>query len=266
MRRICFQILLMGFCLVICGPAFSEPSNDGVDHSQGLYAASSIDPFQDENLDFLDEEEEADTPTPQVADPLENWNRAMFEFNDRLYFWVLKPVSLGYRNVVPEMARVGIKNFFYNLGGPIRIVNCFLQGKMESTANEMARFVYNTTFGVLGFGNPAKDNPELNPPEEDMGQTLAVYGIGDGFFVIWPFLGPSTLRDTAGMFADGFMDPLYHLDDTAASVGAKAVDLINSTSFRIGDYESLKSSAIEPYQAFKNVYMQYRTKRINEPH
>ena len=223
---------------------------------------AATDPFEDENLDFLDEETEGDAPAIQVADPLEPWNRAMFEFNDRMYFWVMKPLAQGYRTVMPETARIGIQNFFHNLGSPIRIVNCFLQGQMESCANEMARFVYNTTFGVLGVGNPARHNPALNPRDEDMGQTLALYGIGDGFFIVWPFIGPSTLRDSAGTVTDGFLSPIYYLDDVPASIAAKGTDTINSLSFRIGDYESLKSSALEPYQAMKNFYLQYRFKRI----
>ncbi|MFZ3044739.1 MAG: VacJ family lipoprotein [Desulfatirhabdiaceae bacterium] len=263
MHRIFFHLMIVCLWLVSANPAWSASLDGTAGNSKELPAASQMDPYQDDNLDFLDEEMD-DKPSPRVADPLESWNRAMFEFNDRLYFWVMKPVSLGYRNIVPEIVRIGVQNFFSNLAGPIRIVNCFLQGKMESSANEMARFVYNTTFGVLGFGNPAKDNPALNPSPEDMGQTLAVFGLGDGFFIIWPFLGPSTLRDTAGMCVDGFMDPIWYIDDTAASVGIKGVDMINSTSFRIGDYEAFKDSAIEPYQSFKNVYMQFREKRISD--
>jgi phospholipid-binding lipoprotein MlaA len=265
MHRFFFHLMVVCLWLVSANSAWSASLDRNAGNSKELPAASQMDPYQDDNLDFLDEEID-EKPSPRVADPLEPWNRAMFEFNDRFYFWVLKPVSLGYRNIVPEIVRIGVQNFFTNLAGPIRIVNCFLQGKMESSANEMARFVYNTTFGVLGFGNPAKDNPALNPSPEDMGQTLAVFGLGDGFFIIWPFLGPSTLRDTVGMGVDGFMNPIYYIDDAAASVGIKAVDIVNSTSFRIGDYEALKDSAIEPYQSFKNVYMQFREKRINDQH
>ncbi len=227
-------------------------------------AAAIPDAFHDESLDFLDEEEAEEQPAPSVPDPLEGWNRAMFEFNDRLYFWVLKPVAQGYKAVVPETVRVGVKNFFTNLGGPGRIVNCFLQGKMEDMANEMAGFLYNSTFGILGLMDLAKNNPELKTPSEDMGQTLAVYGIDDGFFIIWPVLGPSTLRDTVGMVSDGFLYPMYYVYDWEVRAGGKALEVVNATSFRIGDYESLKESAIEPYLSFKNFYLQYRQKRIQD--
>lgn len=227
------------------------------------FAAQSKDPFQNDNLDFLEEEEKA-PPAPSIADPLEPWNRAMFQFNDKLYFWVLKPVAQGYKAVTPDPVREGIRNFFHNLAGPLRIVNCFLQGKMAASADEMARFVYNSTFGIAGFLDLAKEHPKLNPPEEDFGQTLGVMGLGHGFFITWPVLGPSSLRDTFGKGGDWFLTPMTYVDDTWTQIGVDALDTINQTSFRLGDYEALKSAAINPYVSFRNAYIQYREKQLND--
>ncbi len=199
-----------------------------------------------------------------VADPLEWFNRAMFHFTDKLYFWVLKPVALGYRAVTPKTMRTGVDNFFTNLGAPIRLVNCILQGKTESAEAELAKFLYNSTIGVLGFGNPAKNHPKLNPDPEDFGQTLATYGIGDGFYIFWPFLGPSTLRDSVGRAGDYFLTPINYVDPTELSIAMSAYDRVNTTSLRIGDYESLKKAALDPYEALRNGYIQLRQSRIKK--
>jgi len=199
-----------------------------------------------------------------VADPIEPWNRAMFLFNDKFYFWVMKPLAKGYRAVVPRPARSGVQNFFNNLTTPVRIVSCLLQGKGNAAGFEFSRFLINTTFGVFGFGNPSKKFPELNPPEEDLGQTLGSYGIGDGFYIIWPFLGPSTLRDSAGMLGDYFLNPVGYVKPPEASIGLTGYEALNKTSFRIGDYESLKDAALSPYEAFRDAYIQHRKKKITE--
>jgi phospholipid-binding lipoprotein MlaA len=197
-----------------------------------------------------------------VADPLEPFNRAMFVFNDKLYFWVLKPVAQGYRAVVPRPARTGVRNFFTNIGAPVRIVNNILQGKGQAAEAELARFLYNTTVGVLGFGNPARHNPGLNPDSADLGQTLGRYGIGDGFYIVWPVLGPSTLRDSVGRFGDGWLYPSNYIEPVEGAVAAYALDSINATSFRIGDYESLKAAALDPYQSLRDAYIQLRQAKI----
>lgn len=218
--------------------------------------------FEDD-LDNWDKEEESED-IASVADPLEWFNRAMFHFNDKFYFWILKPVALGYRAVTPQKMRIGVDNFFTNLGAPIRLVNCILQGKAESAEAELAKFLYNSTIGVLGFGNPAKKHPKLNPDPEDFGQTLATYGIGDGFYIIWPILGPKTLRDSVGLVGDHFLSPPNHVDPTELSIAMDAYDRMNATSLRIGDYEALKKAALDPYEALRNGYIQLRQSHIKK--
>ncbi len=200
----------------------------------------------------------------EIADPLYYWNKGMYHFNDKFYFWLLKPVARAYRWAVPELARTGVRNFFYNLRFPIRFLNCILQAKGTTAGNEFCRFFMNTTVGVLGFGNPAEKCPDLNPPPEDFGQTLGAWCIGNGFYIVWPFLGSSTARDSAGLLGDYFLDPVTYVKPFEASLGIMAYDVVSETSFRIGDYESFKEAAIDPYVAIRDAYVQNRKKKVED--
>jgi len=230
-----------------------------------------FDPFDDDMENAYGDEDEM---LQTVADPFVGLNRAMFVFNDRLYFWVLKPVAKGYRVVVPTPVRISIKNFFFNLLTPVRLVNCLLQGKGKAAGGELGRFFINTTVGMLGFYDPAQIYPELNPPREDLGQTLGYWSIDNGFYIVWPFVGPSTLRDTVGLVGDWALNPvsfmqLISLDAGALTSGttnvvAFSVRVVNDTSFRIGDYEALRNAALDPYEAFRNAYIQNRLSKIAE--
>ena len=273
LKHLTFVLLILAFSSVGCAHRHvANPSSTSPDpsfHDNKESTLSTLDQtswnhreVEDGNLDFFDEETEEEVV--QVVDPLSPWNRAMFHLNDKLYFWVLKPLSRGYRAVIPTPVRSGVKNFFHNLTMPIRMVSCILQGKGRAASAELSRFLINSTVGVLGFGNPAKRWPELNPSEEDLGQTLATYGIGNGFYIVWPFLGPSTLRDSVGMIGDWFLNPVSYVHATEAYLEIWAIDTVNETSFRIGDYESLKEAAIDPYVAFRNAYIQYRKKKVEE--
>ncbi len=155
---------------------------------------------------------ESDDRQEMIADPLEPINRVFFHFNDKLYFWVLKPAASGYKAVVHQEIRVGVRNFFSNLVTPVRFVNCLLQANFKGAGTETARFALNTTFGVAGFFDLAKDQFNLKKKEEDFGQTLGVWGLGPAFYINWPILGPSSLRDTFGFAGDMFLDPLTYLD------------------------------------------------------
>jgi phospholipid-binding lipoprotein MlaA len=218
----------------------------------------------DDNDDFDLLEEEYAEQMVEVSDPLEPFNRVMFNVNDTLYYWVVKPGSEIYAGVVPEPARVGIYNFFNNLTTPARLVNCLLQGKGEGADTELRRFAINSTCGILGFGDPALDEYGLEPVQEDLGQTLAVYGFGDGFYLVLPFLGPSNSRDSIGRLGDWFLNPVSYVEPTEASYGITAVRFTNSSSLRLGEYDSFKSMTIEPYIAMRRSYAQYRAKQIEE--
>lgn len=235
-----------------------------------LMAAPDISMAQDgddvpDELEFLMAETGDDVADDgsEVTDPIAPWNKAMHHFNDRLYFWFLKPVATGYKTATPEIARKGVRNFFTNLATPIRFLGCLLQGKSERAGVELGRFMVNTTFGVGGFGDPASMEPSLQvPPEEDVGQAFGTWGIGNGFYIVWPVLGPSTLRDSIGAFGQSFLSPLNYVDPAAAGIGARAFDQVNETSFRLGDYDELKKAALDPYVAIRNGYIQQRNGQI----
>ena len=193
-----------------------------------------------------------------VADPLEPWNRIVFTFNDRLYYWVMKPAARGYNAVVPQGARVSVRNFFNNLSMPVRFVNASLQLKIESAAIELARFAVNTTLGLAGFFDVAKKSFCLESQEEDLGMTLSFYGIGEGIYFVWPFLGPLSLRDTVGTVGDGFLSPVNYISPAEDAFAVNSYEYFNGTSLHIGEYEDLKESAIDPYTAVKDAYIQQR--------
>ncbi len=219
----------------------------------------------EENDEFLDEfESEFEEKAVTVADPLSFWNRAMFHFNDKLYFWFLKPVAKGYKAVIPGVVRTGARNFFSNIFTPIRLTSCMLQGKVKAGGTELVRFVVNSTIGIVGVTDPAKKYLKLDISDEDFGQTLGAYGIGNGFYLVWPLLGPSTLRDSVGMVGDWFLNPINYVEPVGASVAIWSYDKINETSLHIGDYESIKEAAIEPYEAFRDAYIQYRKNKVKQ--
>jgi len=200
-----------------------------------------------------------------IADPWEPFNRAMFTFNDRLYFWVLKPVAEGYSTVVPEPARVSVSNFFSNLRAPVRFANCLLQANFIGAATELFRFMLNSTIGLAGLFDPA-GGEEINllRQDEDFGQTLGSYGTGQGFYIVWPLLGPSSPRDTLGMVGDFFAYPISYLDPWYVWTAVRGYQTINDTSLSIGDYEAIKEAAIDPYLSVRNAYIQYRQKKVEE--
>lgn len=200
----------------------------------------------------------------EVPDPLEPVNRIMFGFNDILYLWVAKPVLQVYKGVIPEPARIGIRNFFDNVSTPVRFVNCLLQGKNDAANTEFRRFLINTTEGILGFGDPALDKHGLKPVKEDLGQTLAVYGFDDGFYIVWPLFGPSTARDSIGIVGDQFLNPVRYVDPQEVSIGLSIMKGTNTGSFHIGTYEKFVKEAFEPYVAMRELYIQYRHKQIQE--
>jgi phospholipid-binding lipoprotein MlaA len=209
------------------------------------------------------EEEKEEAPI-QIADPIRPWNNAMYQFNDKLYFWVLKPVSKGYSAVIPEDIRIAVSNFFDNVTTPVRFVSSILQLKIGDAGNELLRFVYNSTAGVCGLADAAKADFGVPRKKEDLGQALGSYGIGHGFYIVWPFFGPSSLRDTVGLIGDAFLDPVSYVTPLEASAGITAYDEVNTVSLHIGDYEDLKKSAVDPYVSIRDAYLQYRKKKVEE--
>jgi len=188
--------------LIMAAAESSDANNDAGDDSgsdtgteKTFVEPDDFEDYEDDDLLFLDEDEEI----LDVYDPLETLNRGIFWFNDKLYFYLLKPVAKGYRWVMPDPLMLGIGNFFSNLASPIRIINAGLQGKFSDAGNELTRFGVNTTIGIAGFFDTAKDHFDLKKKNEDTGQTLGYYGIGPGPYLVLPFFGPSSFRDGIGL-------------------------------------------------------------------
>jgi phospholipid-binding lipoprotein MlaA len=211
-----------------------------------------------------DQEEEVAT----IPDPLAPFNEAMYHVNDKLYFWVLKPVTQVYSHIIPEPFRIVFSNVYDNLKSPGRVINNLLQLRFKAAGNELIRFLFNSTAGIGGLGDAAKDALGIKKQEADFGQTLGHYGVGHGFYLVLPVLGPSSLRDTVGLVGDRLMYPLTYVseDDLSlgAAIGISAHEKINETSFRIGDYESFKESAVDPYVSMRDAFVQHRKEKIEK--
>jgi phospholipid-binding lipoprotein MlaA len=235
--------------------------SSGLENRIQVCAAS----FEDEKVVEEPEDWNEDNPSETIADPLEPVNRVFFAFNNKFYFWVLKPVAKGYRYVIPEPFRIGIRNMFTNIAMPIRAINCLLQGKVRGFGRELLRFVVNSTAGFLGFADVARIGMHVEAQDEDFGQTLGFFGVGPGIFINWPILGPSSIRDSVGMAGDYFVYPVnYLVPKTGENIAVRGEDRVNRTSLSIGDYEALIKSALDPYVAVRNAYFQYRRAEIEK--
>lgn len=202
---------------------------------------------------------------PPVADPFEPFNRVMHHVNDKLYHWVLKPTAKGYKAVLPKDPRRGIKNAFANVTTPVRFVNCALQGDLQGAGTELSRFAINSTLGGLGFTDPANKHFGIETRDEDIGQTLGVYGVGTGPYLVLPLFGPLNIRDAVGTVGDSFLNPLNWIGlENAERFGLRANEIINNTSLALGQYEQLKAAAVDPYVALRSGYMKRREKAVKE--
>ncbi len=233
----------------VLGPSPQPAANDSEDDMNDLEKAPGL-------------EEGEGKQAAAIADPIEKFNRAMFTFNDRLYYWVLKPVAQGYAKVVPETPRVSVSNFFANLGFPVRFVSMLFQADFSGAAAELGRFTVNTVWGIGGLMDPASTKQlEIPKKDADLGQTLGLYGVGQGFYIVWPFLGPSSARDSINIAGDYFLHPGYLLL-WYEWVPVRTYGVVNDTSLRIGDYEALTEAAIDPYIAMRDAFAQYRRGKI----
>ena len=205
----------------------------------------------------------ADVESPGEADPWEPFNRAMFSFNDTMDQYVLEPVARGYDFVVPDPVERGISNFFQNLRVPINMVNGFLQGKPVNGASDLGRFTVNTTIGLAGFLDPAT-HFGLERHEEDFGQTLAVWGVPSGPYVVWPVYGASTVRDTGGAAVDTAMSIMPFFLESYVTIGARVFEIVNARSLVLEDVESARAAALDFYVFVRSAYLQRRAALIHD--
>jgi phospholipid-binding lipoprotein MlaA len=216
----------------------------------------------------------AETPYRPAPDPLYHWNKFWFGFNDLFYSGLMRPFSKGYAFVVPKTVRTGLTNAYQNFIFPIRFLNALLQLDFKKASKEFGRFMINSTLGIGGLVDVAKADPNLPPGNEDFGQTLGRWGIGDGFYIVWPLLGPSSMRDTIGMAGDAAANPLTWIFGPWSIYGddnpwywsyiIKGGDVFNNLPNTLEAYDSVVKPAVDPYTAVKDAYFQYRRNAVSQ--
>lgn len=263
-----FMVLLTVSCFFVFSSTLyaDDLSTGSWDNGTGyLISQNDTDLQEEDDLDdeLMEDFEEGPVAEP-ISDPLYYFNYAMYSVNDFFYFYALKPVATGYKAITPTVMRKGVNNFFHNLLFPVRFVNNLLQGEIGEAGEEVGIFLVNSTIGILGFSQVAQDEFDMQTDDEDLGQTLGSYSIGNGFYIVWPILGPSTLRDSFGLVGDSFLTPVNYVEPWELALGIKVYDTVNATTFRLGDYEALKKAALDPYVAIRDAYVKNRIKKVKE--
>ncbi len=270
----CFYALLLAISVsqfLFFSHCMAESGTDMNAVQSSAHTSQTVEPDSaqgdSEELDDLDDLEGWDDleEPADIWDPLETFNRYMFTFNDRLYFWGVKPVATVYSHIMPEPLRESINNGWQNLAAPVRIANCLLQLNFKGAGVATARFFINTIMGIGGLGDPASRMFDLQPVYEDTGQTLGVWGVGFGPYLVLPFIGPSCPRDAIGLAGDSYLYPLnYFVGKFWQNAAMRAGKEVNLRSLRLGEYEDFKASSLDPYIAVRSAYYQYRQNAINE--
>ena len=255
-------------------------SNESTSSSQELLAQSS-DSASSESIPF-DPFEEPGAKTIEEYDPWEPFNVYMFKFNYNFDKYFLKPVATGYNYVIPGDIQQSIFNAFQNVRFVPRFMNNLFQAKFKGAGVEASRFLINSTLGVGGLFDPATYVFNLETPPEDAGQTLGVYGTNPGPYIVFPFLGPFTLRDGAGYIVDIFLDPFNWLvlpiiefdaipavtkDDLTISLGQlgyRSTYLLNLRSLNLERFQGVEEGTLDLYGAVRNAYLQNRARAIKE--
>ena len=217
-------------------------------------------------IDIKTEQETLEYSTSNISDPLEPINRITFRFNEIFQRYLLDPIVRQYRDNLPVNVRDGVNNFFVNLGSPVVLINDLLQGQFERGVVTASRFVINSTAGFAGFLDTAGT---LGYPshKEDFGQTLGYWGVGEGFYVVLPLIGPSSPRDAFGtLFVDRFFDPIGYLIDEhdleELGYAFTAVGGMDKYSRVFGKVSHMRETSIDFYATLRNLYVQKRRSQI----
>lgn len=196
------------------------------------------------------------------SDPWEPFNRAMFEFNEELDQWVLKPVATGWDTVLPRPVQTSVDNFFDNLQFPVRFVNNLLQGEIDPAAITLCRFLVNTTAGIGGFIDWATDMG-LPRQRADFGQTLGRWGVPSGPYLVWPVFGSSNPRDSVGLVVDSYLDVATLFGDLPTLAAARVVQTVNTRSLLLDDVDAARAASFDFYISVRNAYFQRRQRLID---
>ena len=202
-----------------------------------------------------------------LSDPIEPFNRAIFQFNRAVDFLILKPVTSVYTFILPQFVQDSITAFLTNLGTPIVMLNTALQGDWQGFETSLHRLAVNSTLGMAGFIDVASHHG-LQPVRADFGQTLGKWGLGHGFYVVLPVIGSSSLRDASGRAVDGFVDPYNYAfwkSETDWPIYARAGLTAIDTRARFGgEYEQIMRTAVDPYVTFRSIYAQRRAYMVQD--
>lgn len=199
----------------------------------------------------------ASVQTPTPGDPLEGLNRTVFKFNDTLDTYALKPVAKGYKWAVPQPVRSSVTNFFSNIGDVYVAANELLELKIADGVGDVMRVVINTVFGVGGLFDVATA-ARLPKHSADFGVTLGHYGVPSGPYLVLPLLGPSTVRDAAGLAVDYYGNPLSYVHPSSVSWALYGVNLVNTRANLLTTVDVLSAAAIDKYSFIRNAYLQRR--------
>jgi len=202
-------------------------------------------------------------PREKNRDPFEKVNRGVYTFNDTLDRYALKPVAIAYRDYTPKVVQTGVGNFFENLGYPTTIANQFLQGKFKEGGQDTARFLLNTTLGWAGVFDVASGGTRLPKHDEDSGQTLGKWGVPAGPYIMLPFLGPATLRDTPARIADDFTQPFRWYNSGSERWFSLGLSLVDKRAQFLPLDKTLEQT-YDPYAFVRNAYLQRRQYAVHD--
>lgn len=271
--------ILAGYAFILCFSftaiaAHNEPSLSSVYGNAPTLAPGSVTVHPYSALQAESSLDDYDSDFAQaISDPFEYWNRFWFHFNDIFFVYVAKPVYRVWEYITPQDIRSGLKNFFSNLLFPVRFVNNILQLRFMEAGVEFGRFIINTTSSA-GFADVAKRHKTIvsvDPTGEDFGQTLGRWGFGHGIYLVWPFIGPSSLRDTIGRVGDVLAEPTFwlhpwpllyqpHYQELAWGLGGGL--RFNTLGDILPLYDELNAAAVDPYIAMREAYINFRNNQV----
>jgi phospholipid-binding lipoprotein MlaA len=275
-----FVIMLASGCAGKSGTVKPQAATDTRAEANKNPAPSPAEAHADEPFDPF---AKAGEGVGEEYDPWEPMNSGIFEFNRQMDRFVLKPVAKGYNFIMPDLAQVGVSNFFYNIRFGPRFLNNVFQGKVKGAGIELGRFLINSTVGIAGFIDVAK-KIDLVTPEEDLGQTLGFYGVKPGPYLVLPFLPPFTVRDLVGYVGDIFLNPINwlvvpiievdgvpsaieHKNRTTTSfiqIGSRTGDILNERSRNLEKFQGVEEATLDLYTAVRNAYLQKRSQAVRE--
>lgn len=195
-------------------------------------------------------------------DPIEGFNRGIFWFNKGVDTAIIRPIAWGYKHGVPQYGRDRLGNFFSNLGEPVNFLNAALQGDVDQTFTTLWRFLINSTLGIGGLWDQAA-GMGLQYRSEDFGQTLGHYGVGPGFYLVLPILGPSNGRDAVGLVADAFSNPVSYVEPEWIPIALAVGAGIHKRATYLEITDNIDNTSIDPYATYRSAYLQRRIDLIN---